>query len=389
MTGIKNRIGPEVESLSEDLFSVSDFLLANPETAFKEFKARDYLSSFLEQRGFEVKKEVGGVETSFIALPAGCPQTRPSVALLAEYDALPEIGHGCGHNLIAAASLGAAIALRRILGDKAGGLVLVGTPAEEGGGGKALLAEAGVFEGMDAAMMFHPSSINIPGQGLLGRTKFKAEFFGRSAHASFAPDQGINALDALNLAYCSINSLRQHLRQDGRIHGIITHGGDFPSIIPSYAAGLFYVRGASQSYRDELLGKVRKCCEGAALATGCEFKLEVRPPVLDPMKRNPGLESALLGNMKELGIKIDNDDGRQGSSDMGNLSQYLPSIHPWLAIAGPEIAIHSTEFRDATTSSRGRKTMLDAAKMLAMTGYDFLNSPELRERVKRDFSGLE
>ncbi len=385
MTGIKDRIGPEVESLSEDLFAVSDFLLANPETAFKEFKARDYLSSFLEKKGFEVEKEVGGVETSFLARPAGYPQTRPTVAFLAEYDALPKIGHGCGHNLIAAASLGAAIALRRILGDMAGGLILVGTPAEEGGGGKALLAEAGVFAEADAAMMFHPSSINIPGQGMLGRTKFKVEFFGRSAHASFAPDQGINALDALNLAYCSINSLRQHLRQDGRIHGIITHGGDAPSIIPNYAAGLFYVRGANRSYRDELLEKVRKCCEGAALATGCEFKLEVSSPVLDPMKRNPALESVLLNNMKELGIEIDSDDGRQGSSDMGNLSQYLPSIHPWLAIAGPEIAIHSTEFRDATVSGRGRRALLDAAKMLAMTGYDFLHSPELRERAKEDF----
>lgn len=385
MTGIKDRIGPEVESLSEDLFAVSDFLLAHPETAFKEFKARDYLSSFLEKKEFEVEQEVGGIETSFLARPAGCPQTRPTVAFLAEYDALPKIGHGCGHNLIAAASLGAAMALRRILGDKAGGLVLVGTPAEEGGGGKALLAEAGVFEGVDAAMMFHPSSINIPGQGMLGRTKFKIEFFGRSAHASFAPDQGINALDALNLAYCSINSFRQHLRQDGRIHGIITHGGDAPSIIPDYAAGLFYVRGASRSYRDELLEKVRKCCEGAALAMGCEFKLEIDQPVLDPMKRNPGLETALASNMKELGMEIDSDDGRQGSSDMGNLSQYLPSIHPWLAIAGPEIAIHSTEFRDATASSRGKRTLLDAAKMLAMTGWDFLNSPDLRERVKGDF----
>ena len=277
------------------------------------------------------------------------------------------------------------MALRQILGDEAGGLVLVGTPAEEGGGGKALLAEAGVFEGIDAAMMFHPSSTNIPGQGMLGRTKFKVEFFGRTAHASFAPDQGINALDALNLAYCSINSFRQHLRQDGRIHGVITHGGDSPSIIPDYTAGLFYVRGASRSYRDELLERVRKCCEGAALATGCEFKLEVSQPVLDPMKRNPALESALMSNMTELGIEVDIDDGRQGSSDMGNLSQYLPSIHPWLAIAEPEIALHSTEFRDATTSSRGRKTLLDAAKMLAMTAWDFLDSPKLRERVKEDF----
>jgi len=388
MKKIKDQIGREVESLADDLFTVSDFLLANPETAFQEFKASNYLSSVLEKNGFEVEKNVGNIETSFFARPAGCPQTRPTVAILTEYDALPEIGHGCGHNLIAAASLGAAITLRRILREKAGGLVLVGTPAEEGGGGKALLAEAGVFEKMDAAMMFHPSSTNIPGQGMLGRTKFKVEFFGRTAHASFAPDQGINALDALNLAYGSINAFRQHLRPDGRIHGIITHGGESPSIIPDYSAGLFYVRGASRKYRDELLEKVRKCCEGAALATGCQFKLEIFQPVLDPMKRNPSLEAAFMRNMQEVGIEIDADDGRQGSSDIGNLSQYLPCIHPWLAIVGPETAIHSTGFRAATTSSRGRKTLLNAAKMLAMTAWDFLNSPELRKRVKEDFSRI-
>jgi len=386
MDKIKDQIGPVIESLADDLFAVSDFLLANPETAFQEFKARDYLSNILEKKGFEVEKEVGGVETSFLARPLGCSQTRPTVAMLAEYDALPKIGHGCGHNLIAAAGLGAAIALRRILGDNAGGLVLVGTPAEEGGGGKALLADAGVFEEMDAAMMFHPSAINVPGQGMLGRIKFKVEFFGRTAHASFAPEQGINALDALNLAYSNISAFRQHMRSDGRIHGVITHGGDSPSIIPDYSAGLFYVRGASRRYRDELLEKVRKCCEGAALATGCTFKLDVFHPVLDPMKRNPALENVLIGNMEELGIKIDDDDGRQGSSDMGNLSQCLPSIHPWLAIAEPEIAIHSTGFRDATVSSRGKRTLLDAAKLLAMTGWDFLHSPELQARVKNDYS---
>jgi len=386
MDKLKERIGREVESLADDLFAVSDFLLANPEIAYQEFKARDYLSRILEQKGFEVEKGVGNVETSFLARPADCRPSRPTVALLAEYDALPKIGHGCGHNLIAAASLGAVVALRLILGDEAGGLVLVGTPAEEGGGGKVRLAEAGVFEEMDAAMMFHPGSTNIPGKGMLGRIKFNIEFFGRSAHASGTPDKGINALDALILAYSSINAYRQHLRPDGRIHGIITHGGDAPNIIPDYAAGLFYVRAGSRTYRDELFERVKKCCKGAALATGAEFKIEVHHPVLDSMKRNPALEAAAMSNMKELGVAIDNDNGRLGSSDMGNLSHYLPAIHPYLAIVGSEIASHTAEFRDATVSTRGRKTLLNAAKMLAMTAWDFLTSPGLREKVLRDFA---
>ena len=381
----KERIGLEVEALADELFAVSDFLLANPEIAYQEFKACDHLSHVLEQNGFQVEKGVGKVETSFLARPDDCRPSRPAVALLAEYDALPKIGHGCGHNLIAAAGLGAAVALRRILGDEAGGLVLVGTPAEEGGGGKVRLAEAGVFEEMDAAMMFHPGSTNIPGKGMLGRIKFKMEFFGRTAHASGSPDRGINALDALVLAYNGINAYRQHLRPDGRIHGIITHGGDAPNIIPDYAAGLFYVRAGGRKYRDELLERVKNCCKGAALATGAEFKIEIDHPVLDPVKRNPSLEAIVKNNMTVLGITVDEDDGRRGSSDMGNLSHYLPATHPYLAIVEPEIPGHSTEFRDATTSSRGRQTLLNAAKMLAMTAWDFLSSPELRERVKRDF----
>jgi len=382
----KARIDREVESLADELFAVSDFLLANPEIAYQEFKACDHLSHVLAQNGFKVEKGIGKVETSFLARPDDCRPSRPAVALLAEYDALPKIGHGCGHNLIAAASLGAAMALRRILGAEAGGLVLVGTPAEEGGGGKVRLAEAGVFEEMDAAMMFHPGSTNIPGKGMLGRIKFKMEFFGRTAHASGSPDRGINALDALVLAYNGINAYRQHLRPDGRIHGIITHGGDAPNIIPDYAAGLFYVRAGSRKYRDELLERVKNCCKGAALATGAEFKIEIDHPVLDPVKRNPSLEAIVKNNMTALGITVDEDDGRRGSSDMGNLSHYLPAIHPYLAIVEPEIPGHSTEFRDATTSSRGRQTLLNAAKMLAMTAWDFLSSPELRERVRRDFN---
>ena len=385
MDSVKTHISSEIETLAQDMYDISDFIKANPETAYQEYKACDHLSSVLEEKGFQVQKSVGQVETSFLARPVNGQTGRPTVAFLAEYDALPKIGHGCGHNMIAAASLGAAVALRRTLGAEAGGLVLVGTPAEEGGGGKVRLAEAGVFEEMDAAMMFHPGSTNIPGKGMLGRIKFKMEFFGRTAHASGSPDRGINALDALVLAYNGINAYRQHLRPDGRIHGIITHGGDAPNIIPDYAAGLFYVRAGSRKYRDELLERVTNCCKGAALATGTEFKIEIDHPVLDPVKRNPSLEGIVKNNMTALGITVDEDDGRRGSSDMGNLSHYLPATHPYLAIVEPEIPGHSTEFRDATTSSRGRQTLLNAAKMLAMTAWDFLSSPELRERVRRDF----
>ena len=386
MDQTKAQIGREVESLAQDLFAISDFLKANPETAYQEFKACEHLSQVLDQAGFKVQKAAGNVETAFLARPADCQPSRPSVAFLAEYDALPKIGHGCGHNLISAASLGGAIALKRILGNESGGLAVVGTPAEEGGGGKVRLAEAGVFEELDLAIMFHPSHLNIPAKDMLGRIKFKVEFFGRTAHASGSPDQGINALDAMVAAYTSINAIRQHLRPDGRVHGIITHGGDAPNIIPDYAAGLFYVRAGRRSYRDEIFEWVKKCVQGAALAIGAESKIEIDPPKLDPMKRNAALEAAVRANMEALDLSIDADDGRRGSSDIGNLSHYLPAMHPYLAIVDPEVAGHSVEFCEATTTARGQDALLNAAKMLAMTAYDYLTSAELRKQVTENFN---
>ena len=389
MDPMKEHIGHEVEALAKDLYSISDFLKDNPQVAYNEFKACKHLSRMLAEQGFRVETGVGNLETAFLARPDDCQPSRPVVALLAEYDALPKIGHGCGHNMIAAASLGAVIALRRILGDAAGSLAVVGTPAEEGGGGKILLAEAGVFDEMDAAMMFHPGLLNIPGKDMLGRIRFKMEFFGRAAHASGTPDRGINALDAMVTAYTSINAIRQHLRPDGRIHGIITHGGDAPNVIPDYAAGLFYVRADSRAYLDELFGRVKSCARGAALAIGAESKIEIDPPKFDPFKRNAALEAAVRTNMEALGIPIDPDDGRRGSSDIGNLSHYLPAIHPWLAIVGPDIPGHSSGFCEATTSALARETLLKAAKLLAMTAYDFLTSAELRNRAMVDFKESE
>ncbi len=386
MDTVKAQISGEVDALAQEMYGISDFLKANPETAYQEYKACEHLSGVLEKKGFRVQKGVGGVETSFLAQPVNGQTGRPTVAFLAEYDALPKIGHGCGHNLIAAASLGAAMALNKLLEVEFGGLVVVGTPAEEGGGGKARLAKAGVFDEMDLAMMFHPGGLNIAGKDMLGRIKFKMEFFGRTAHASGSPDKGINALDAMVAAYSSINAIRQHLRPDGRIHGIITHGGDAPNIIPDYAAGLFYVRAGSRPYRDEIFERVTNCAKGAALALGAECKIEIDPPKLDPMKRNAVLEAAITANMEALGITPDPDDGRRGSSDIGNLSHYLPSMHPVLAIVEPEVPGHSVEFREATTSDRGRQTLLNAAKMLAMTAYDYLTSVEMQRQVAEEFN---
>jgi len=388
MESKKEQIGQAVDALADELFVVSKYLLDNPETAYEEFKAHDYLSQFLAERGFDVERKCGGVDTAFKATPTGCTPSNPRVAIMGEYDALPKIGHGCGHNLIAAAGVGAAVALRKVLGDEAGALMMVGTPAEEGGGGKQLLADAGIFKDCDAAMMFHPGQQNLIGQETLGRTKFTLEFFGKTAHAAAGPDQGINALDAMIATFNGISAFRQQMRAEGRIHGVITHGGDAPNIIPDYTSALFYVRGSSIAYRDEIFDRVRKIAEGAALATGTTHKIVVAKPIasLDPMKRNDPLEAAAGINMEALGAMPEVASPDVGSSDIGNLSHYLPSIQPFLAICDTDVNIHSVEFAAATQSERGRKAMLDAAKMLAMTAYDFLNQPELRESAAADFA---
>jgi len=385
MEAEKSRICQEVDAISETLFSISTYLKENPETAYLEKKACEHLTAMLETHGFSVERGIGNLETAFRGRLSEFRALRPTVAFLAEYDALPKIGHGCGHNLIAAASFGAAVALSRIMKDEAGKVAIIGTPAEEGGGGKIRLLEAGVFEEIDAAMMFHPKDRNFAGRDNLGRIELKVEFFGKSAHASSSPDRGRNALDALVMAYIGMNSIRQHLKSDGRIHGIITHGGEAPNVIPNYAAGLFYVRAASRSYLDELFERFKGCVQGAALTTGTEVKIEVIPPSLDPIRRNAPLEDAARQNMQHLGISVDTDDGRRGSSDIGNLSHHIPVIHPYLAIVAPGVPGHSAEFRDATTSARGRQTLIHATKLLAMTAYDYLTSSQLRKKVSEEF----
>ena len=363
MDKVKQKICDQIDSLTGDLNAVKKFLFEHPEIAYKEHESCAYLKDFMAKKGYEVQDNPADIETAFVAKPKGAKASRPAVAFLAEYDALPGIGHGCGHNLIAAASVGATLGLVQAMPELAGGVTLVGTPAEEGGGGKVLLDRGGVFKDMDAAMMVHPSSKTQTGQGMLGRIKFSVEFFGKTAHASGTPDRGINALDAMVSTYVAISNLRQQMSPAGRVHGVITHGGEAPNIIPGYAAGLYYVRGESKEYRDEMFEKVKKCIEGAALATGTTYKINVVKPAIDPFKRNHSLEAAAGANLDILGVKVDPDDGRKGSSDIGNLSWSLPCIHPMMSIVDPTTAGHTVEFGEATMSERGQKTMLNAAKM--------------------------
>ena len=382
---LKERVTTEIEDRRDDLIRIADTIHAHPEVAFEEFESAALLSGTLEENSFQLERSVADLETAFVATLKG-KEAGPTVALLAEYDALPGLGHACGHNLIGTAAMGAGLALRTVLPELAGNIQVIGTPAEEGGGGKAIMVDAGVFDSVDAAMMFHPSSKNLTRRTSLTSYKIQIEFFGKPAHAAAKPDEGINALEAMILTYNSINALRQHLRDDARIHGIITHGGDAPNIVPDYAAARFYVRAADTPYTVEVIEKVRACAEGAALATGARLEFGRYAPHYDNRLPNPKLYDLAEANMAALGIALSPPDERMGSSDMGNVSQVVPSIHPYIAIGPEEMGGHTVEFCEAAASPAGHEGMIKAAKILAMTAVDLLAEPANLVEAKAAFA---
>jgi amidohydrolase len=316
----------------------------------------------------------------------------PTVAFLAEYDALPSVGHGCGHNLIAAAAAGAGAILGALLGPTAPGRIqVIGTPAEEGGGGKVALLEAGVFREVDVALMVHPTSRTHIYEALLGRRKLTVEFFGKPAHAAAYPDEGINALDAMVLHLQTISALRQQLQPDARVHGIITHGGEAPNIIPEHTAGVFYVRALKREYLQELVRRFEAAAGGAATATGCRVKITPETFTYDPMRVNRTLSERFRTHLASAGVDEDPPPARPSlaSSDVGNVSQVLPTIHPWFGIlptGQPDIPIHTREFRDAAATDHAHRRMRAAACALALTALDVLTDPTCLRAAREEFA---
>ncbi len=383
---LKKQVQDEVDRLTPDLVAVSRFLHANPELAYEERQAAELLTDILEQHGFTVQRGVANLPTAFTGLAGS---GAPRIAFLAEYDALPGLGHACGHNLIGTASLGAALAVRSVLDCVAGSVLLVGCPAEEKGGGKIALVEAGIFAGTDAAMLVHPSNRTEMVKLALGMRELTVEFFGKASHAAAAPDQGVNALDAAVLAYAGIGVMRQQVRSDARIHGIITHGGQAPNIIPEYAAARYYVRALDLAYMDDLFGRVVDCCEAAAQATGCRVKLTSVGKDYQPYKPVYSFAEVFQRNLESLGETVDQGpvDRELGSTDVGNVSQAVPTIQPMVQICPREVACHMAAFADAAASDAGHRAMFAAAKAMAMTALDLLTEPAALERVAAEFRG--
>jgi amidohydrolase len=380
---LKLKAKDKVESQRQRLVQLSLNIHDNPELGFKEEKASAWLTNYLEDNGFHVERGIAGLATAFRATYG---QGSPRIALLAEYDALPKIGHGCGHNIIGVSAVGAAVASKSIIDQLGGCIVAMGTPGEEGYGGKIDMVKGGAFKEIDVAMIVHPDTRNISTQEALAACTLEVEFFGRPAHAAAQPHKGVNALEAMILAFTSINSLRQHIRGDARIHGIITDGGEAPNIVPAHSAGVFLVRALDDDYLAELKKKVLNCFTGASVASGARLEYGWRDRPYAPMKNNTILTRLFKQNLESLGRQVEAFDPRSGlgSTDMGNVSQVVPSIHPTVAIAPREVLIHTPEFAAAAASDAGHNGLLDAAKAMAMTVADILQ-PGTLDKIKQEF----
>jgi amidohydrolase len=384
---LKKRAVDEIEARREQLIEFSLRIHANPETGFRETKAAGWLTDYLEAEGFAVERGICQIGTAF---RASYGSGQPRVAFLAEYDALAGIGHGCGHNIIATASLGAAIATKAVIPETGGTALIIGTPAEEIGGGKVFMANRGAFEDLDVAMLVHPGSRDVAVTYALALVALGVQYFGRAAHSAARPDAGINALDALVIAYNAVSALRQHIRDSARIHGIITDGGQAVNVVPERAAGAFLIRAEDDDYLEELREKVLACFRAGAEATGArlEYRWEEEARYR-ALRSNHALAEVYRRNMEALGRQVqERDSGRSlGSTDMGNVSALVPAIHPTVAIAPPDVPVHTTEFRDCAASETGHRGLLDAAKAMAMTAVEVLLDADLRRRIGEEFRG--
>lgn len=377
-----------IDQAADELWRLALDIHSHPEVAFQERLSADALCRTLERHGFRTERPIAGLDTAFRAEVSGRPGG-PTVAVLAEYDALPEIGHACGHNLICTGALGAAIGLRRVIDRVAGRVVVLGTPAEEGGGGKVIMLRAGAFEGIDAAMMFHPAGMTLPVRGSLASNRLRVRFLGKASHAAAAPHEGANALDAMIQLFVGIGLLRQQLREDTRIHGIITNGGSAVNVIPDAAEAVFSVRALDRPYAETALARVLDCARAAGLATGTKMEYEVVPGY-DAIRPSLPLARSFARHLESIGWSIDPppERPRMGSTDMGNVSAAVPSIHPYVSIGPRELKGHTIEFREAAKSDGGRRGMIAAAKALALTGLDMLTNPSLVEEIQQDFAAM-
>ena len=388
-----------IENRRQALFDLSKDVHAHPELNYQEYYSSNALAGFLEENNLHVERGIGDVATAFKATIPGGGGDGPTIAVLAEYDALPEIGHGCGHNLIAMAAMGAALGLLANAPNLPGRVEIIGTPAEEGGGGKIRLLEAGVFNGVDATLSSHPFSNRtiIPAAAPKGESwslamvGYRYMYHGRAAHAAAAPEAGINALNAVIHLFTGIDALRQHLRDDVRIHGVITDGGLAPNVVPEFAAANFMLRSRDGQYlSDVVVGKVLQVAEGAASMTGARLEVEEFYPFYENVQPNVTLAQALAANAKELGIRLDDPiPGRAGSgasTDFGNISQVMPAFELRYAVSEEPVASHTRDMCATAITDLALSNALQVAKALSLTAADLMCDATLVEAAQLEFA---
>lgn len=383
---LKQAVCDRVDALAPRLIRASRAIHEHPELNYEEHFAHELLTNMLAEQGIEPLRSAHGLATAFDAMVGS---QGPTIAVLCEYDALPGVGHACGHNVIATAGLGAGIAAAFVAEQAGGRLRIMGTPAEEGGGGKVKMARAGAFAGIDAAMMIHPADADLVQMDCLAIQELDVDYHGKASHAAAAPWDGRNALDAAVLGYMNVAALRQHIRTNERVHGIITKGGDKPNIVPSHAATNWLIRSATLDSLQPLKQRVLTCLEAGATACGCTVEHAWVGEFYADMIDNAPMVGSYVANAARVGRKVLDPAvaGRKvtGSTDMGNVSYLVPSIHPMIKVAPHGVPIHSLDFAGYAGGPEGDRAVIDGAKAMAMTIVDLWTSPTLLQQVRAEF----
>lgn len=389
LNSFQQTIVDEIDKQKDKYLKISHEIHERPELGNQEYFAAKLLTDTLAEAGFSIEKAVAGHETSFIAKKKSNKLEGPTVGFLAEYDALPGLGHACGHNIIGTISTAAAISLSELIEEVGGEVVVLGTPAEEGGengSAKASFVKHKLLDGIDACLIIHPGSKTVVTGTTLAVDPIDFEYIGKAAHAAASPEEGINALDSVIQLFNGINALRQHVTTDVRIHGIITHGGDAPNIIPEYAKARFFIRAATRKTCSEVTNKVKNIAQGAALATGAKLNIVAFQNEVDNLLINRTFDEVFVESAKLLGIEIDTETVKGlGSTDAGNISQVVPTIHPYIKIGSSTLAAHTPEFCYAAASKEGDEALIVGAKALAITALTLLTNEEKLQEIKDEF----
>jgi len=380
---LKAAAATEVEGRRQELVALSHTIHVTPEVAFEEERAAAWVAGALAQAGFSVEAGGWGLPTALVATAGSGPLT---IGICAEYDALPGIGHACGHNVIAAAAVGAGVALARLADDLGITVKVFGTPAEEGGGGKIIMLEGGAFDGVHAAMMVHPFPTEVDAMTCLAVAHLDVVYTGREAHASAWPEQGVNAADALTVAQVAVGLLRQHIRPSDRVHGIVTHGGDAPNVVPGHTRATFLVRSRTLAELADLEPRVHRCFDAGALATGCAVEVVPRCPPYSEFRHDGAMVALYRANAEARGRRFPDVpaarlDREAGSTDMANVSLAVPAIHPMLGLDCWPAVNHQPDFAAACVTATADQALVDGAVGMAWTAVDLATDQRQRARL--------